>query len=518
MPDNSKDLPLLIAQIDYAPDEEAGDFYYRTFVPGVGMAYWDGIYVVNLVSLHRYRHRVMQDADILVLNNICDADLLPVVRDRKRRGKPTVFELADDIEAIPQSSEASAFYQQSNNLLLLKRLAHYCDALQFCTPMLQSKYGYLNSRTRVFPNQMLLGPLEKPKTTEGKTLVGWGGSTGHYRDIANISDLLMRWITARDDVDLCLMCNDKIWRLFENLPDSRKKRFPVGSINDYYRFVSHLDIGLAPLEDTPFNRSRSDIKAVEYAAHGVVPVAQAVGPYPPCIRHGETGFLFDTPDNLIATLDYLVSNPSVRARVSNSAREYVLRHRNSILHGKSRTEFYRSLIAGAGGGGNPPIGGAADIFAELCGCAGAIQTGRHLLLSRTRYELLLQAGKLAASNGEYEKARNRFEEAAELEPLQYMPYLLGASFSGNPIDTLKKAIERNPHSLESCIQLGKACQSNGMQMSALENFEAAAAIFPEYELPYIESAYCLREMGLESEAIVLLKKAVDLIPEAIRRK
>ena len=38
----------------------------------------------------------------------------------------------------------------------------------------------------------------------------------------------------------------------------------------------------------------------------------------------------------------------------------------------------------------------------------------------------------------------------------------------------------------------------------------------ECELPYIESAYCLQEMGLESEATALLSKAVDLIPEAIR--
>ena len=47
------------------------------------MAHYDGVYVVDLVSLHRLRHEVMLDADVLVLNNVCDADLLPVIRDRK---------------------------------------------------------------------------------------------------------------------------------------------------------------------------------------------------------------------------------------------------------------------------------------------------------------------------------------------------------------------------------------------------------------------------------------------------
>ncbi|MEN6441835.1 MAG: hypothetical protein ABFD97_25005 [Syntrophobacter sp.] len=516
MSDNPKDSPLLIAQMDYAREETAGDFYYRTVVPGVGMAYWDGVYVVNLVSMHRFRHRVMRDADILVLNNICDADLLPVIRGRKDRGKLTVFEIADDIEAPPEASPASGFYQQSNNLLLLKRLAHYCDALQFGTPMLESKYGYLNSRTRVFPNQMLVDPLEKPEKTEGKILVGWGGSISHYRDMARVSSHLVRWIMSRGDVDLCLMCSDEIWGLFENLPAGRKRRFPVGSINDYYRFVSHLDIGLAPMEDTPFNRSRSDIKALEYAAHGAVPVVQAVGQYLLCIEHGGTGFLFNTPDDLVSTLDFLASDASVRSRVSASAREYVFRERNAIQHGKNRIDFYCGLIAGAGGGGTPPVRGVADIFAELSSCAGSIRTGRHLLLSRTRYELLLESGELASSLGDSANAWNRFLEAAELEPSQYMPYLLGASVSGDPIETLKKALERNPHSLASYIQLGGACLSNGMPRDALAYFKAAAAIFPGYELPYIGCACCLREMGLESEATLLLRRAIDLIPKAIR--
>ncbi len=516
MSDNPGDIPWLIAQMDYARDETSGDFYYRTVVPGVGMAYWDGVYVVNLVSMHRLCHRVMRDADILVLNNICDADLLPVIRGRKERGKLTIFEIADDIEAPPKASPASGFYQQSNNLLLLKRLAHYCDALQFGTPMLQSKYGYLNSRTRVFPNQMLVEPLERPDRTGEKVLVGWGGSISHYRDMARVSNHLVRWIVSRDDVDLCLMCSDEIWGLFENLPAGRKRRFPVGSINDYYRFVSHLDIGLAPMEDTPFNRSRADIKALEYAAHGAVPVVQAIGQYLRCIEHGRTGFLFNTPDELVSTLDHLVSDASMRSRVAASAREYVLRERNALQHGKARLDFYRGLIAETGEGGTPPVRGAADIFAELSGWAGAIQTGRHLLLSRTRYELLLESGGLASELGDPAKAWNRYLEAAELEPSQHVPYLLGAFASGDPIETLKKALERNPHSLASYIQLGGACLSNGMPRDALAYFKAAAAIFPEYELPYIGCACCLREMGLESEATLLLRRAIDLIPKAIR--
>ncbi|MGA3113772.1 MAG: glycosyltransferase [Syntrophobacteraceae bacterium] len=531
-----RDSPLLIAQVDSTQDEATGDFYYRTFAPGVGMAHCEGVHVVNLIYYHRLRHELMLDADVLVLNNICDADLLPVIRYRKARGKLTVYELCDDLEALPATSPMQAFYRQSNNLLLIKRLAHYCDALQFSSPELKRKYGYLNHKCCVFPNQVLIAPPERTQKPQETVTVGWGGSVGHLHDMAKISDRLIHWIMSRDGVRLYLMCADSIWELFEALPGDRKRRFATGSLDDYYSFVSLLDIGIAPLEDTPFNRSRSDVKFLEYAAHGVVPVLQATGPYLPSVKQGRTGFFFNTPDELISTLDHLVSDASVRVSVSASAREYVLRERHYLDRGKDRVEFYRSLlpakhllswtdqgereedriIAAGEKGCEHPGGRAANTFERLCKCAGAKKTGRHLLLSSTRYELLLQAGILASDPSNPSKAWRMFREAMEIETSIYMPYLFGAFVSRDPIRTLKRALQRNPRSIVSSIHLGKAYLSKGMLTEAIESFKAAADIFPEYELPYIECAGCLHKMGLERDATALLKKAIDLIPKAIR--
>ncbi|MFZ0944004.1 MAG: hypothetical protein WB930_02255 [Syntrophobacteraceae bacterium] len=530
IPQLRSDSALLIVQVDSPQDETTGDFYYRTFAPGVGMAHCEGVYVVNLTYYHRLRHELMLDADVLVLNNICDADLLPVLRSRKAQGKLTVYELCDDLEALPPTSPMRAFYSQSNNMLLIKRLAHYCDALQFSSPELEMKYGYLNRRCCVFPNQVLITSPERLQKSEQTVIVGWGGSIGHFHDMAKISDRLIHWIMSRDNVRLYLMCADPIWELFEALPGDRKRRFATGSVDDYYSFVSHLDIGIAPLEDTAFNRSRSDVKFLEFAAHGVVPVLQATGPYLRSAKQGRTAFLFNTPDQLIATLDHLVSDASARHSVSASAREYVVRERNYLDRGKDRVEFYRNFlpakrfeergddrITAAGKKGcEPPGGRAAKTFERLSDCAGAKKTGRHLLLSSTRYELLLHAGIVARDPSDPSKAWRMFQEAMEMEPSFYLPYLFGAFVSPDPIRTLKKAVERNPRSIVSLIHLGKAYLFKGMTTEAIESFKAAADIFPEYEAPYIECARCLHKMGREREGTALLKNAADLIPKAIR--
>ncbi len=510
--------PLLIVQVDSAQDETTGDFYHRTFAPGAGMAHCEGVRVVNFMYFNRLRRQIMLDADVLVVNNICDADLLPLIRDRKARGKLTVYELCDDLWAFGPTNPMRAFYDRSNNKLLIKRLAHYCDALQFSSPELERKYGYLNPNSGVFPNQIMEVPPERTQKPSERVIVGWGGSIGHLHDMAKISEPLIRWIMSEENVDLYLMCADPVWELFETLPKDRKKRFAPGSLGGYYSFLSHLDIGLAPLEDTPFNRSRSDVKFLEYAAHGVVPVVQATGPYLSSVNHGRTGFFFNSADELISTLDLLVSNVSTITRVAVSAREYVLRERQHTDRAQDRVKFYRDLIAERNNGREPSSNRAVDAFERLRSCAGAEIKGRHLFLASTRYELLLQSGIVAFNSSSPAEVWSIFQEALRIEPSLYLPCLFGAFVSGDPVRTLKKAIEMDPSSIVSRIHLGKAYASKGMTAEAIRSFKAAADIFPEYELPYIECANYLHKIGREQEGIEMLKKAIDLIPKAIREQ
>ena len=507
---------LLIAQVDVAQNESGGDFYYRTYAPGVGMAHCADTYVINMVNIHRLKHEVMREADVLVLNNICDADVLPIARARKAEGKLTVFELCDDLEDIPLSSPVRAFYAQSKNMLLIKRLAHYCDVLQFSSPELKRKYGYLNERTVVFPNHVLEIPPEINRGAGDKLIVGWGGSAGHLRDIARISGRLIEWVMSRSDVHLYLMCAENILDLFKKLPAKRKKHFPPGSMRDYHDFLTHLDIGIAPLEDTPFNRSRSDVKFLEYAAHGVVPVVQATGPYLLSVENGKTGLFFRTTDELIAKLDYLLADKSARKTMSANAREYVLRERNQLDRGLDRVNFYRGLIRQRERAEGPNGGRVPDAFTRLSRYPGAVMKDRHLYLSATRFELLLQAGVVSSDPNCPSRSWSLFREAIQTEPASYLPYLLGASVSGDPARMLQKAIEMNPESIVSRLHLGMAYTSKEMFVEAVKSFEEAARIFPEYELPYIECANVLNRIGLKQEAVELMKKAIEVIPAVIR--
>lgn len=348
MEDDQYKLPLLIAQVEPPQKSDGGDYFHRTHAPGTAMAQEEGVYVVNLTNEHRKKFDIMAQADVLILKNICDPDLLPLIAKRISKGKLTVYEIADDVNALQPWNPVYFFYKNKENLALVHRLAACCNALQVTCSELKKLYGYLNHNCAVFPNQILNVPPERLWGKKENITIGWGGSHGHLEDIAEISTPLMSWLMTQPNVSLHFMCSEPIWRLFDSLPQHKKRHTPPGSIDDYYSFLAQIDIGITPLKDTAYNRSRSDVKYLEYAISGVVPVMKRLEPYIESVDHGKTGFLFNDSNELIGILKRLVNNPTLLVALSNAARQYVIQDRLQVEHGKDRVNFYRNELSKLG--------------------------------------------------------------------------------------------------------------------------------------------------------------------------
>jgi tetratricopeptide (TPR) repeat protein len=373
-------------------------------------------------------------------------------------------------------------------------LALSSDAVQYSVPELQRLYGALNARGRVFLNQVV-APPPSPRTEAGAAVnIGWGGSAGHLEDMAAVAPALSAFVLAQPSVTLHLMCSDKIWSLFDTLPAERRRRTPVGSIDEYYAFVSQLDIGIAPNRDAGFNRARSDVKFLEYAGWGAVPVMQRLAPYLASVRHGENGFLFDSTEELIGLLDRLVADPAERQRVRNTAHQYVLRERMQAPHAAERLAFYTESLPA------PAEGEPARVFAELAGLDGAEVAERNVMLAHPRYESLLHDGLLLLQNaGEREAGAALLRQAAQLEPTQAMPgLLLGVQLDLEP--ELRSAWALNPRSVQATLALGSHYLQRGQHKLALERFLAAAQMAPGYEMPFAHAAHTLRKLGALKEA------------------
>jgi hypothetical protein len=502
---------MLIAQVEPPHVTRDGDWYYRTFAPGLAMAEHEDVHVVDLNNTHRQRDAILAHADVLVLNMVCDADLLPVVADRTRRGLPTIFEVNDDVAQMEPFNPVAGFYAQTDHQILFRMLVRTCDAVQFCTPELQRIYGSLNSRSAVFPNQMSRRANTRTRAAAGdaaRTVIGWGGSFGHLKDIAEIADPLIEWVQRRQDVVLQLMCADKIWTLFDRLEAGKKRHVPTGTIEEYHAFVASLDLGIAPMQDTGYNRCRSDVKFLEYALHGVVAVVRALVPYERTVEHRATGMLFRDNAEMLALLDELVENPQLRQTIAANATAYVATQRSERSHSADRIDFYRSLLSSQRATASPDGNAFVDKLVRL---EGAEVRGRHITLNPTRYELLvheaLVIGQLEARTGD---AANLLEQAARLEPQTYQPHLFGASMSTSPIVWLKEALKRNPKSLQAHVMLAERLAQAGEVGPALSNLLAAAEVHPAYDIPYQRLAEFLARWNQPAEAKRFLEAAAAL--------
>ncbi len=479
---------MLIVQIEPAHVTRGGDWYYRTHSPGSALAAHDDVHVVDLTNVHRKRDLLLDRADLVVLNMVCDPDLLPAITRRAARGAPTVYEVNDDVACMQPWNPVSGFFANPDHQILFRMLVRACAGVQFCTPELARIYGRLAACSAIFPNQ-IARPPDPPrvrKSSDDRVVVGWGGSIGHLQDIAQIAPTLIEWVSRRSDVVLHLMCAEKIWEVFGALAASKKRHFPTGDIEQYHAFVAGLDIGIAPIENTGFNRCRSDVKFLEYGIHAVAPVVRSLPPYAATVRHRQTGMLFETTAELVRCLDQLVDHPDLRLTMAQAAQTYVASERSEAAHSEQRLAFYRSLPT-ASGSSDPAASrrSSAEAFGALAKLEGANAEGRHLTLEPTRYEVLvhdaLVIGQLHARK---QDALACLREASQLEPNAYQPHLFGASMSTRPIEWLQEALKRNPISLKARIALAEQLAMFGQIQPTVASLLAAAEAYPAWDVPY----------------------------------
>jgi glycosyltransferase involved in cell wall biosynthesis len=84
-------------------------------------------------------------------------------------------------------------------------------------------------------------------------------------------------------------------------------RYPAG--------MKNIDIGCCPLQDTIFNRAKTYIKAMEYAASGAPVVASPVV-YHQIIEHGVDGYIAEGVDDWVEYLSRLVEDYSHRKEMA----------------------------------------------------------------------------------------------------------------------------------------------------------------------------------------------------------
>jgi glycosyltransferase involved in cell wall biosynthesis len=237
-----------------------------------------------------------------------------------RRLKATarlVYEIDDDVFSVdPVNWMAHRVYSKPVPQDTVIHAAQVADLVTVTTEPLAEVMRQHNANVAVLPNYVPDDMLAIQRPRRGKVVIGWAGGASHGADMAMVAQQIRRALDRNAHAELHLIGTDYGDTI------RRPARFTKwdADLDAYYRNID-FDIGLAPLTDTVFNRSKSHIKALEYAALGVPVVASDLEPYRGFVVDGVTGWLVRHEHEWFKRVNELANDEAMRAEMGAAAKE-----------------------------------------------------------------------------------------------------------------------------------------------------------------------------------------------------
>jgi glycosyltransferase involved in cell wall biosynthesis len=263
-----------------------------------------------------------------------------------------VYDTDDDIFAADLPSGAEDILERD----LVERMLGLADLVTAATPVLAERLAIrTHAPVRVIRNALDPSWYEaaRPAATAqmpGEPRLVYHGATVRLRD----------YEIARRAVDAVARDHATLRRVWLG-GDPARLAGVVDEVRPWVRgareFAAALgaarpDIGLVPLEDTPYNRARSELHWLEYALAGAPAIVSGVdgpGPYD-VVRDGVDGLVACSRSDWERHLRSLVASPDLCLELAARARERVLAEYTVVTRAPEWVDAYRWAAEHAGPG------------------------------------------------------------------------------------------------------------------------------------------------------------------------
>jgi len=296
-------------------------------------------FAVKVVNLSDFQLSMAQNAShIIIYRSPISPELLRLCHLAKEYGKPVFFDIDDLVFDTVYTDQLS--YTQGLNSVEKGNydagvrnygyMLENCDGAITSTNQLQEElYKY---QSKVLLNRNLASDdliaissqyIKDYSQTSDIVKVGYfSGSISHNENFELIKPAIKQLLTKYSNVQLHIV----------GILDIPKDMEPFENqivTHDYVDWdklpalISEVDINLAPLVDSIFNRAKSEIKWIEAALVKVPTVASNIGAFSDAVVDGETGLLA-TDDQWFDKLEALVLSPELRQKIADAAYRAVL--------------------------------------------------------------------------------------------------------------------------------------------------------------------------------------------------
>lgn len=366
-----------VLRVWFGPTQYEGDVYYRMrgFAEkmrehGVESAFEEFDYK-NTDEQSQWQNRcrntivlnqldaILKVADVSVWQLVANADALAMLRCAKDLIKrPLITEMDDWLFDVPQYNIASGPYKPNSpqEWIAMKQL-ELSDAIITSTEFLIEKCKTIEQLKDkpyfVIPNSLdfrIWDHLKDIPLVKNEKIIriGYSGCGNHGGDLHMIREPLKALLDEFPNLEF-------VWAVPMKDPHDPSKDFVLDHprakcINQWYTIAQFpqavknwdLDIGIAPLVDNNFNRSKSNLRWLEYSALKLPTVASRVEPFKKSVLHNEDGYVCRGSREWYDTLKALIISKEQRNRVGEAAYRRVKRDFNM----DNVTDRYINILEG----------------------------------------------------------------------------------------------------------------------------------------------------------------------------
>lgn len=239
------------------------------------------------------------------------------------QGIKVVLDLDDSLSTIHPRNVAFKSYDprisHERNWMHAARACELADLVTVTTPALAEEYGS-HGRVVILPNCVPESYLKIPRPDNKVPVVVWAGWTNTHIDDLRVTNGIINQVLIDTGAKFAAFGDDRIFfdLGIRNRPPNEHWGF--SNIVEYPKRLVGADIGLVPLQKSPFNQAKSSLKMLEYASLGIVPV---VSPTPDNLRLVEMGIglVAEKPREWYDQVKLLATDHEMRREMSDNVRK-----------------------------------------------------------------------------------------------------------------------------------------------------------------------------------------------------
>lgn len=294
------------------------------------------------VSDEAITDKALDWADIIVMNSVTHKpSLAKVYEAQQTKGKKIVIDVDDWFDLNPDSPFVKE-HELQDAKSTMTRMIEVADLVTCTTRILESKIAKINKKVRILKNYMDLEfwDVSKEVNTSDKIRIGWAGSITHYDDLQMVINPLKR-IMDEYPAEVVFVGDTRLQDHFKGYPVTTMLGVPFEAWPMRLSGL-RLDIGLAPLKATDFNKSKSNIKWQEYS------IAKIPGIYSPTVYEVDGfepkfGIIALDEDHWYRAIKHYIDYPQRREEVKENSYQHVTRNYSLEKHINEWIDAYTEL-------------------------------------------------------------------------------------------------------------------------------------------------------------------------------